>query len=307
MVHEGAFIPKLDAAVKSASADLINFVNSATTYVRADFYTITLSGGLVLRYCSAPGSIKASGHNFGNGPLVTDSGVKSSRGVQVSEVDLTFFADDRHQVNGVQFLDFVENLGFDGALVKIDRGFSTDWDSMRNTGPIGGTYIRFSGKFSEAKELGQSKVIVTAASPMDLLTNNAPQDVYQTSCLNVLGDAKCTIDLSAFAANGTVSASPAPGTTIFGTNLTPPDGDYDLGKLLFTSGANDGITSTIKRQVGGLFQLVVALPQAPAAGDTFTAYPGCNLSMARCTSKFNNLIHFRGQPFIPDPATGLPT
>lgn len=294
--------------MKNASGTLIAFLNSTTDYVRADFYTITLTGGSLLRYCSAPGAITANGNLFGNGPLVADAGVKCSRGVVVSEVDITFNADDRHQVNGVQFLDFVENLGFDGALIKIERGFSTDWTSMRNNGPIGGTYIRFSGRFSEAKELGQSQVIITAASPLDLFTNNTPGDVYQTSCLNVLGDAKCTINLAAFAVNGAVISSPAPGSNTFGTNLTPVADDFDLGKLVFTSGANNGIKSTIKTQTaGGVFTLVVALPEPPAPGDTFTAYPGCNLTTARCVAKFNNLIHFRGQPFVPDPSTGLAT
>ncbi len=293
--------------MKNASIDLINFVNSATTYVRADFYSITLSGGQVLRYCSAPGSITANGHVFGNGPLVTDSGVKATRGVEVSEVDLTFFSDNRFGVNGVQFLDFVENLGFDGAIIKIERGFESNWQAMRETGPIGGTYLRFIGKFSESKELGQSKVIVTAASPLDLFTNNTPPDVYQTSCANVLGDAKCTVNLAAFAVGGTVTGAVTPDNNTFSTNISAPDGDFDLGKLVFTSGPNDGISSTIKRQIGGTFSLVVALPSVPGLGDTFTAYPGCDLTMARCTNKFANLIHFRGEPFIPDPATGLAT
>lgn len=298
--------------MKNASADLIAFVDSANEYARVDFYTVTLIGGTVLRYCSAPGIVRANGFNFGgpggSGVVVEDGGVTSQRGLQVSELDITFYADNRHQINGVQFLDFVENLGFEGALILVERGFSDTWHTMRTTGPIGGTYIRFSGKFSEAKELGQTQVIVTASNPLDNFTNNTPQDCFQSSCLNVLGDAKCLIDLSTFAVTGSIVASPTPTENVFGTDLTPTAGDYALGKIKFTSGANSGITSTIKTQdASGVFSLVVALPAAPAPGDTFTAYPGCDLSMARCTGKFNNLIHFRGQPFIPDPATGLPS
>ena len=297
--------------MKNASSALINFLDSCSGYARADFYTITLNGGGILRYCSAVGAVKANGFTFGAvggiAPLVQDAGVKSARGVQVSEVDITFYADERHLVNGVQFLDFVENLGLDGALMQIERGFAADWRSMRLSGPVG-TYMRFSGHFAEAKELGQTQVIVTASSPLDLFTNNTPTDCFQSSCLNTVGDSKCTINMSSYAASGVVASSPAPTANTFGSNLTPTTNDYALGKVVFTSGANSGIASTIKSQdSSGNFTLVVPLPAAPASGDTFTAYPGCDLSMSRCTSRFNNLIHFRGQPFIPDPSTGLPS
>lgn len=293
--------------MKNASPALINFLLNASSYARVDFYTITLNGGTVLRYSSAPGLILANGFNFGTGPIVQDGGVKSARGLDVSELDITIYAGDSHLVNGVQFLDFVENLGLDGALIKVERGFAADWLTMRSSGPIG-TYIRFSGRFSEAKEMGFTQVVITAASPLDSFTNNTPPDVYQTSCANVLGDAKCMINLASFAVNGIVAASPAPTSNTFGSNLTPVANDYGLGKVIFTSGANNGLSFTVKtNDASGNFVLAIAPPTAPAAGDHFTAYPGCDLSTTRCTNKFNNLIHYRGQPFIPDPSTGLPS
>jgi hypothetical protein len=295
--------------VKAASSTLIAFLDSAATYARADFYTITLVGGQVLRYWSGPGLMNANGFTFGQGPLVKDSGVKSTRGVEVSEIDITFSSDTRFLVNGVVFLDFVENLGLDGALVLIERGFSTDFASMRSAGPIGGTYIRFSGRFSEAKDLGMSQVTVTCASPLDLFTNNVPPDCFQTSCANVLGDGKCLVNLPSLGTNYTVANTLTPTQTQWQiTGTLPPTGDYSLGKVKFTSGANSGRTVTIKSQdAAGVWTTVVPLPAAPAVGDTFTAYPGCDLSTTRCVARFNNIIHYRGEPFIPDPATGLPS
>jgi uncharacterized phage protein (TIGR02218 family) len=40
---------------------------------------------------------------------------------------------------------------------------------------------------------------------------------------------------------------------------------------------------------------------APANGDTFNIYPGCDKKQATCSTKFANLTHFRGFPYIPRP------
>ena len=45
--------------------------------------------------------------------------------------------------------------------------------------------------------------------------------------------------------------------------------------------------------------LVMPMPDVPAAGDGFTVYPGCPKSMRACALIFNNLIHFGGAPFVP--------
>jgi len=37
----------------------------------------------------------------------------------------------------------------------------------------------------------------------------------------------------------------------------------------------------------------------PIAGDTYTLYAGCDKLQATCSGKFNNLVHFRGFPYIP--------
>lgn len=53
------------------------------------------------------------------------------------------------------------------------------------------------------------------------------------------------------------------------------------------------------------FILVQPLPNVPATGDAFTVYPGCNKTMQMCRDKFNNLIHYGGQPFVPQPEQAL--
>ena len=293
--------------MKSASTALKDFLLTATSWARADLYTFTLANGAgVLRYASTDTQVGANGLTFGLGPLCQDGGVDSQRGVHVSSVDITMYADERHTVAGKPFLDFVEDYGLDGAAVKIERAFAASFADLVTPGPVG-TYIRFSGRVSEAQALGATQVVVHATSWLDLLSANLPADTYQTSCLNALGDARCGVALAGYAVPGAVVGTGAT-YTAFSSALPQASGWFSLGKVAFTSGANAGATVTVKSFDGaGGFQLVAPLQSPPAAGDAFTAYPGCALSMADCSAKFANLARFRGQPFIPPPSTGLPT
>ena len=292
--------------MKTATTALKDFLLTNSACVHADLYTFTLANGAgVLRYASTDTPVTANGVRFGLGPLCQDSGVDAQRGVHVSTVDITLYADERHTVAGKPFLDFVEDYGLDGAAVRIERAFAADFAEMAAKGPVG-TYVRFGGRVAGAQTLGATQVVVQAAAWLDLLSANLPADTYQTSCLNTLGDARCGVALAGYAVAGVVTG--ATGATAFATALTQPAGWFSLGKVAFTSGANTGATVTVKSyDSAGNVQLVAPLQATPQAGDAFTAYPGCALSMADCASKFANLARFRGQPFIPAPSTGLPT
>jgi uncharacterized phage protein (TIGR02218 family) len=88
--------------------------------------------------------------------------------------------------------------------------------------------------------------------------------------------------------------------------LSPTANDYALGRIVFTSGANNGISRTIRANDGsGNFTLINPLPNPLAPGDAFTVFPGCDLTTSRCLAKFNNLNNFKGTPFVPLPQTPL--
>jgi uncharacterized phage protein (TIGR02218 family) len=91
------------------------------------------------------------------------------------------------------------------------------------------------------------------------------------------------------------------------TSLTGADNYYNRAYILFTSGANTGLRRTVRSSLnaGGVLNLLQALPVAPAAGDAFTLYPGCNKSAATCTTRFSNIVNFKGFPFVPVPETAI--
>lgn len=286
--------------MKSATGGLATFLLTAKSMVYADLYTITLNGGTIIRWTTHDFAVAYSGNTFQRGPAIMDNGVKSKRGVQVDTLDVTVYADAATQVSGTPFLTFVRRGGLDGATIKVERAMGSDFASG-----IGGGYIRFAGRISEIKSLSKTEVTLGCSSWLELLNVDMPTNIISAGCINTLYGAACGLNKATFAATGTASAGGTAST--FGSSLTAQaTGYFDLGYVLFTSGANAGLQRTVKTHVtGGSFTLTTALVAAPAAGDAFTAYPGCTHTQAICLSKFSNLANFRGMPFVPPPETAL--
>ncbi|HET7848736.1 MAG TPA: DUF2163 domain-containing protein [Pseudolabrys sp.] len=129
--------------------------------------------------------------------------------------------------------------------------------------------------------------------------------LFAATCDADLGDARCTIDLNdpAFRGSGTVAAPAATSSfTVSGLDAFA-DGWFRQGKLTFDTGANAGVAMEVKVHAktadGVTITLWQAMPEPTAAGDTFTVTAGCDKRFSTCHDKFNNVVNFRGFPFIP--------
>ena len=150
---------------------------------------------------------------------------------------------------------------------------------------------------------GASHVEFKVKSALVKLNVNMPRNYYQPGCLWTLYDSGCTLIKSNFAIGGTVySASyntiaPSGGVVMPGS----PDGlpTYMGGRLLFTSGVNDGLQVLIDTNDSNVLRLAYPLDATPAVGDSFTYYPGCSKSFNTCQLKFNNQANFRGFDKVP--------
>lgn len=88
--------------------------------------------------------------------------------------------------------------------------------------------------------------------------------------------------------------------TSAGTVQDQPMGWWDYGKLTFTSGQNNGVSKEVRScDSTGNFMMQEYFPLPVAVGDTYTITPGCSKLVDTCRSKYNNVINFRGFPFIP--------
>jgi hypothetical protein len=82
----------------------------------------------------------------------------------------------------------------------------------------------------------------------------------------------------------------------------PPVNYFQNGKVVCTSGLNDGISREISSNSTGGSYMKMALkrpfPFEIGPTDEFTLTAGCNRTLEDC-QKYSNVINFRGEPFVP--------
>jgi len=128
---------------------------------------------------------------------------------------------------------------------------------------------------------------------------------YRRYCDADLGDARCKVNLNSASFSSTGTVSSASGNRLLTVSGLSPndDGFYSLGKITFSSGANDGLTIPVKiHSVSGGVTRVTLWEPAPfdiTGGTTFTIFAGCSKDSGTCGSKFSNIANFQGFPFIP--------
>jgi uncharacterized phage protein (TIGR02218 family) len=74
---------------------------------------------------------------------------------------------------------------------------------------------------------------------------------------------------------------------------------YMLGRLRFTSGANDGLVVSLKTNTDTGIYFRYPPINGVAVNDTFEIWPGCAKTLNACGYKFGNTPNFRGFPRVP--------
>ena len=152
-------------------------------------------------------------------------------------------------------------------------------------------------------------------SDLGRLTIQMPRNYYQSSCVNTLFDSGCGIDRASYEQTGTVTALNSDGSARTSMGTFAP-AYFAGGALYWTGGSNAGLARTIKNSVTSGSNTTLAFyqptPNPIAVGDAFTCYPGCGKNATTdtglpgdCVVKFNNAIHFRGTPYVPNPEVSL--
>lgn len=171
--------------------------------------------------------------------------------------------------------------------VTIYRGHGTDFVTFW-TGVI--TSINF---------VNADEIRISAAPRTTSMLRTGLRRKYQKLCNWPLYGAGCRVNDESFKVTGTIAT--ISGLTITAAIFaTKSDGWFIAGKLV-VGNAKRLITS----HVGSTITISHAIVGA-VAGNSFTAYAGCDHTMDTCRTKFSNLDNYGGQPWIPtkNPFTG---
>lgn len=282
--------------MRTISSALQTVLNTGGPFVTADLFTITLANGTVLRWTTGNTALTVSGNTFAVGPPITRDKAKWSMGLNVDQMSVTILDDGSTTINSQSLVKSAWQNLFDYAKVEIDRFISDSW-SNTSVGSVS-WFIGYVGQIS----LTGKQIKITVESPLAQLRATFPKTYVLPSCANTLYDGVCTMVAATYTYAGTVGVSPS-ATSFTLSGVSEPDGSFQAGTVKFTSGVNNGQIRTVKSYVGGVITLVYPLYAIPTAGDAVSATFGCDKRRATCNSRFANLAHYRGFPYVPDPST----
>lgn len=283
-------------------------------FFQVDLYRITLAeGGAILRYCSGDADVTGDGELFSAGGQVgpyfdrTDQKSKCSWRVGTETDSLTFAVIPYNAlVGGAAFLDACQLGIFDGATVELLQANMPTYNDTRV-----GLVRKFKGIVSNPNPISQSGVTFNVSSMKTRLNQQLPRHLYQSSCVNNLGDNACGVNLAGFRETTTAGGG-STASTVVATNVVgaAPAGLYNLGTIEFLSGVLTGTIRTIRTcgsGAGASITLLNPLPSAPIAGVSFRLTQGCDHSLAGVNGcpKFANTARYRGQNYIPQPVTAI--
>jgi uncharacterized phage protein (TIGR02218 family) len=286
--------------MKTASTALADYLDAQIAardrvILRAHCYTFTLLDGTVLRYTDAHFPVRYSSQTFlPPGPIVQGLVYRSKIGLDAEQQEITISAEADVLLNGAPFMRAIAQGVFDLARIKRERVYFAD---AKFQSVVGGL-ILFDGRILEVNECGRLSATLTVADDRVLLGNQMPRNSYSPTCNHALYGAGCGLDAETFATATTAGA----GSTARTLKTSAAAIGHLGGFVRITSGALAGATATVKDvNVGVDVTLMFPLTSAPATGDGFKIYQGCDHTAATCKAKFSNLAKFRGFPFVPPP------
>jgi uncharacterized phage protein (TIGR02218 family) len=279
--------------VKTVSTAVQNILFGPAPILRADLMTITTAAGIVLPLTNADVDLTVAGVAYNHALTWSRKGTTQSIGTDADTIDIELYDNGSFFVSGAPLMTAVAAGLFNGAMVQIDKLALASWTDT-SPGAVGWFY----GYVSTTTSIG-GVVTLTVKSMMGTLGISMPRTIIQPQCNNSFGGASCGFAVSTVTFGKTCTG---------GTQLQPTavltDHQFDLGKLLFTSGANAGVTRTIKQNVGNVIYLSYPLPSLPANGDTFNIQQGCARTLAACTT-YGNTARNKSFPFVPVASTAL--
>jgi uncharacterized phage protein (TIGR02218 family) len=264
-----------------------HIATGATTL--ATCWRIIRSDGLVLGFTDHDAMLNFDGTDFAPAHGLDGGEASAKLGPQVNTSEIVGI------LHSEAITEHDIALGrYDGAVVETWR---VNWrdvsvrDLVRKS--TVGELVREDGVFRAELRSGQAAL------------NVAQGRIYQSLCDANLGDSRCGVDLSnsAYSAAASVIEIRDRYRLAVSGIEAYEEGWFGFGRADWLSGNRIGLKDQIvsHARLGGIDILGFSAPVGDwvVAGDTLTAFAGCDRRFATCRAKFANSVNFRGFPHIP--------
>lgn len=255
-------------------------------------WEITREDSEIFRFTDADKNITYDGNVYYSLNSGTLSSIDQSADLKTDNFDFSIILND----NDISKQDVVAGL-FDYASVKVYI--------VNRESPTDGVAKMSYGKLGQVQMLDDNEAVIEFRGLVQLLQQGIGR-TYTHECDADLGDTRCGVDLEAsdpqYTHTGSVT-SVSNNAVFFDSSQGQADDYFNYGLLTWTSGSNNGLVMEVKDFVSatGKFELVSPMPFTIQAGDTYSAYRGCDKVKSTCRDVFDNIVNFRGFAEIPGP------
>lgn len=171
---------------------------------------------------------------------------------------------------------------YDTARTEDGPTDSRDVTGVTNANP---GVISYATAFDPPLTEGEAVVISEVVGPASINSVTIVRSPGDTS-FELGVDTSDTSDYPAYVSGGRVSRF-------------SDSGFFDFGVLTMNEGENEGLSREIKSFVPGQFTLQLPFPYPVLVGEEYTAVAGCDKSLPTCRDRFDNVVNFRGFPYLP--------
>lgn len=274
--------------MKTLNPEIANHLNNEVTTL-CICWKITLKSGQVSAYTNHDQNIVVDGLSYKSTSGFSSSGIPSNLDMAVNSIDVTSFLDDEN----IREEDVLAGV-YDDARIEV---FKVNWQDTS-----AGKIVQQVGTLGETEVEGEILVVEVRGRMQDL--KRPVGQLYSPNCRAFLGDNKCKVNLDSYKRTGSISAVSS-NKVFTSTNLGQASGYFKRGLIRWTSGKNAGLTGEVKNNSSNQLELVLNMVFPVEVGDAFEIFPGCDKSLATCKNRYNNVVNFRGEPFIPSMSTSI--
>lgn len=270
----------------SEQCNIIGLGNAGTT--NCTLWKVTLVNGDVLGFTDNSRDVSYGGVTYQAAVGFAPTSVQSTSDGSSDNLEVEGILDSPN----ITEADLMSGL-WDYATVEI---FMIDYNNTA-AGPITIT----KGKLGEVGIDGQ-RFKAQLHGLGDALRQNIGE-VTTPICRAQLGDSRCQVDLAPLLVAATVTAVQDRRNFTVSISGAQAASQFDGGKITWLTGENAEFEMEIRTTSGTgpiVIQLQLPMSADVTIGDTATLTPGClKRLIADCKTRFNNVVNFRGEPYVP--------
>jgi len=249
---------------------------------------VTRQDGVILGFSSHDADLTLEGVVYEAGAAMDGSAIRTDLAGGISNMEIIGLLNSER----IEEADLLAGL-YEHAAVELAV---VNWSDLSQ-----GRLVLLTGNIGEVS-FSDGRFVVELRGLMQRLNQQVGAVTSPACRVKQLGDAECKVSLAGYQFSRSVYSVTSATVLTFDSDTSASD-TYTYGRVIFTSGLNDGFEREVKRHIlttgRAQIELQEAAPYVVSPGDVATLEVGCDRRLETCRDVFFNVQNMRAEPFVP--------